>query len=368
MLRRKRLVLVLVSILIVIVLGSLIVPKVINPYYTHLAQLNYNPGWRERVLSRAAIDRRMFEDSFAQMPVIADDWSKSDYKFHLNDNGTAQIPKVIWTYWRGSLLSMSDIIQRCMQTWKESNPEYEIRLVSSKNIHEFIPKDAPPECQLPPGFNELESYLQADWLRLTLLRLHGGIWLDASTILTGSLDFIQSYKGSTEGFMYVLNGLSSHLPKFPLLENWFISSIPNGDFITKWQKEFDFVVRNFGSNGFAYVAHLEETFGHDKVRSLVQYLPYEFEDYLKAHIAAQKVMQINGAKSISTQEASEGPLKFIDSVGWRRRRMASKLNEPIVETPPVIIKLRALERESSEWYIKLFKIRKDSIYSRYLKY
>ena len=32
--------------------------------------------------------------------------------------------------------------------------------------------------------------LRADWIRLELLRRHGGIWLDASTLLTAPLDWV----------------------------------------------------------------------------------------------------------------------------------------------------------------------------------
>jgi mannosyltransferase OCH1-like enzyme len=42
------------------------------------------------------------------------------------------IPKKIWTYWDNDRLP--EIIEKCINTWKKHNPNYEIIVLSKQNL------------------------------------------------------------------------------------------------------------------------------------------------------------------------------------------------------------------------------------------
>ena len=87
--------------------------------------------------------------------------------------------KYIFTFWEPKN-KIPPYIKLCMNTWKKFLPEYKIILLDYTNLDEWL------------GFEYFDNYLyknfslpkQADAIRVAILNKHGGIWLDADTILT----------------------------------------------------------------------------------------------------------------------------------------------------------------------------------------
>ena len=72
--------------------------------------------------------------------------------------------------------------------WEHLAPDWEIRLLHYGNpnhechIHKFIPpKD------LPRTFENLTAPLSSDAVRIALMRLHGGVYMDVSIILLSTI-------------------------------------------------------------------------------------------------------------------------------------------------------------------------------------
>ncbi|CAF1379591.1 unnamed protein product [Adineta steineri] len=248
-----------------------------------------------------------------------------------------QIPLKIWTYWHDE--NVPGMIQNCVANWQHSNPKYKIRLLNKNSLTEWI------KIPLPWNFENLNYSRQADWARLNLLMEHGGIWLDASLIATGSLDFIHEKKEryASEGFMFYLDCFTKN-PSYPVLESWFIASIPHGKFITGWFNEFNFATVNWGNEGEKYLIHLKETYGHEKYQNLLQNI--DGPDYLTIHMAAQKVMQIDGIKAIASEGAEKGPYQILaEQCNWDSRRFAEVMLLSWLGPIPRLIKVRGFERD-----------------------
>ncbi len=98
------------------------------------------------------------------------------------------IPRVIWAYWKGAAPPL--LIQRCFANWRRSSPGYEIRLLDDVSAREWLQ-------EIPSVLDHVSPAKRADWIRLELLRLHGGIWVDASSILTAPLDWVLEQQART---------------------------------------------------------------------------------------------------------------------------------------------------------------------------
>ena len=110
-----------------------------------------------------------------------------------------------------------------INSWVRENKDYDIVLLTFDNLENYL--DLENITPLPRNFDTLSSQFQADWIRLAVLLLHGGIWVDASFVMLESLDFINDIveDEGTDGFMYHLPGWT-RLPEFPYYENWLIAA------------------------------------------------------------------------------------------------------------------------------------------------
>jgi Capsular polysaccharide synthesis protein len=210
----------------------------------------------------------------------------------------ASIPKHIWTYWDTE--SLPPFVQLCIEGWAFYNPDYTVTVLNMNNIGLHISEP------IPANLTSMIPATQSDWIRLAVLKEHGGIWMDATMVVTGPLDFVMAKQQEmkSQGFMFHLNRYTS-LTEFPVLESWFISSIPQGTFVTAWFKEFDWIVRELDGDGDRYLAHLLHTYGQERHDHLRQRIATA--SYLKIHIAAQKVMQIEGLEGIYSEAAEDEP-------------------------------------------------------------
>jgi hypothetical protein len=95
--------------------------------------------------------------------------------------------QIIWQYWGQGYdtESMPEIVRICLNSVDCNKGNYEIIRLSDANVKEYI--DFPEEI-----FNKVRNGLMSrtffsDLLRVSLLSIYGGVWLDATILLTDSL-------------------------------------------------------------------------------------------------------------------------------------------------------------------------------------
>ena len=88
----------------------------------------------------------------------------------------------IFTFWEPRK-SIPAYIQLCMQTWKKFLPHAEIHVLDYSNMADYVDAKAVYGERLFSGSFTLSMI--ADAVRALVLERHGGIWMDADTILTG---------------------------------------------------------------------------------------------------------------------------------------------------------------------------------------
>ena len=91
------------------------------------------------------------------------------------------IPKIIWTFW--SVKSPSYFASLCIDRWIALHPDYRVEVINEENIVDYLTEF---DTTL---FNHPLLPIQnvSDLIRLSLLEIYGGVWLDASVFIEGRI-------------------------------------------------------------------------------------------------------------------------------------------------------------------------------------
>lgn len=281
-------------------------------------------------------------------------------QFHLFGQAVAKeqglaarsIPRTIWAYWNGATVPL--LIQRCFENWRLFHPDFAIHILDDQSVLQHIP-------ELPPELQSLPVAKRSDWIRLELLHRYGGIWLDASTILTESLEWVlrQQAHSNADFIGYYLDRYTSD-PHCPVVESWFMAAPPHSPFIADLQREFTTEV--IGRTGSEYIAHLQRRGLYDSVRQKI-----DIPEYLSIHLAMQVTLRSGRAYAMCLAKAEEGPFFLHVQGQWGRtplkiRLLFSRIRAPLVP----LIKLRNPDRKRLDLYLARGLYVQGSIAQRYL--
>lgn len=264
------------------------------------------------------------------------------------------IPKLIWSYWHEEDQPL--LVKKCIDNWRRYNKDYTINILHSGNLAKFIIKD-----QLPGDFSKLKEFRKADWLRVALLRTYGGIWLDASTFLTRSLDWVMELqqKNNSEFVGFYIDGFSTDKDS-PIIENWFLASAHDSRFIADWYSEFTNEV--ISRNERDYLKMLRDSGAYIDVVQNIKH-----PEYLAMHVAASRITRKKEEYSLTLLRAEETAFFYLHQFKWSRSKLFIQLallkaNSSV----PSIIKFRARERSYFERGLKYKIFRSSSVVGRYL--
>ena len=130
------------------------------------------------------------------------------------------LPRRIWLYWAQGIENAPDVAQACIASWRRHHPDWEIEVLSEANIGDFVDTSG-----IPDGLIHAH---RADFLRLRLLKRHGGVWADATCYCNRPLEHWLPHL-LTGGFF----AFSQPTPD-RLICNWFLASEPEGRIVTDW--------------------------------------------------------------------------------------------------------------------------------------
>lgn len=91
--------------------------------------------------------------------------------------------KKAFTFWEPKE-AIPGYIRLCMETWKVCLPGYEIVVLDYQTLGDYLT----PAEQDAVLWKKMTFAMQSDCIRCAVLKKHGGIWLDADTVLTKPLD------------------------------------------------------------------------------------------------------------------------------------------------------------------------------------
>jgi hypothetical protein len=258
------------------------------------------------------------------------------------------VPQRLWSYWHQGEPPL--VVRRCLENWRRHCPGWQIELITGRTIGQFI-----DPATMPAGFERLTPARQSDWLRLSLLARHGGVWIDASTILTTSLDWLVVAQAQS-GAQYLGFYLQRYTQRegSPIVDSWCMASPPGTRFVTAWRDE---LCHALALGDDAYLEELKRAGRFERLRQGIA-----DPSYLIIHMCAQAVLERGAGYRLQLWRAEDTAYFLQHLSHWRRLRLYRRLLwHPAPERAPPLIKLRGGERRKLEPYLRRGLYRRDSI-------
>jgi hypothetical protein len=232
------------------------------------------------------------------------------------------IPKIIWMYWE--TVELPRYIVKIVDRAKMQNPDHEVVVLSNSTLRSYL-----PEFEIT---GEMLIAHKADIIRLELLYKYGGIWLDCTTILNKSLEWVHSLDKECE---YDLIGyyrdLSTTDYSNPAIETWFLCARPLNAFLKEWLDQLS-PLKSLGSKRYYQMISLRPDY-----ETISQQV--ESPKYLLPNLACQIAMRKQGELSLYLKKAEDSALYLLEYYKrYSRINYAlCRLNIPLDRLP--IIKL-----------------------------
>lgn len=132
--------------------------------------------------------------------------------------------KNLWILWFQGFESCPQIVKSCVKSWEDHNSGWKINLLDETNINKFLQDEDMLEGV---NLNVLSYAHRADIIRLLLLKKFGGVWADATTYCTRSLDLWLPEYAKSDFFAFSNPGPDRQI------SNWFLYSEKNGELVKK---------------------------------------------------------------------------------------------------------------------------------------
>lgn len=190
-----------------------------------------------------------------------------------------QIPQIIWTYWGQGEAEAPEVVRRCIDSWRDLNPGWEVRVLDTETAPDFVDVSDVP-AHLPWRFS-------ANAVKLRLTQRYGGVWADPTVLCHRPL----------EGWMplHTMSGffvLSDPAPD-RWFDNWFIISEPEGEIISIWERLYTRYLR-----GLRYMP--------DKYFMLIYVLQWHLKTHPKALLTWNRGAKLPAPPSFVLMAALEG--------------------------------------------------------------
>ena len=123
------------------------------------------------------------------------------------------IPRKLWLLWYQGVAEAPFIVKKCIDSWVNKKPTWEVIVLDSSNLNDYIKLDVPEDV-----LENIPLTQQSDLVRMLLLSKYGGVWADATTFCTKPLD--EWIEGCSESGFFVF-----HKPgRDRVMSIWFVAS------------------------------------------------------------------------------------------------------------------------------------------------
>ena len=141
-----------------------------------------------------------------------------------------QIPNRAWGFWAQGAEDLHPVIGLCLDSWRKNGGFDQIDILDAASVFDFLSRES-----LPGNFAKLPVQIQSDLVRLGVLDKYGGVWMDASTLVTSEvMPWVDSRAGHSGLFMFQNPGRGKGGRRF---ETGFIAARQGHPFISDWLQQ-----------------------------------------------------------------------------------------------------------------------------------
>ena len=158
-----------------------------------------------------------------------------------------RVPRKIWMYWNQGWKDTPLIVGTCRASWQNLNRSWSMNLLTDENLEEHV--------ELPRFYKSIRRDLTttafSDVLRIHLLRIHGGVWADATTFCVRPLDeWIDDCTSSAGFFAYSKPGRNRPIA------SWFLAAHAGSQIVASYSQAVDNLWRAFVSGRYSALQRL----------------------------------------------------------------------------------------------------------------
>lgn len=236
----------------------------------------------------------------------------SDYIFTKPSSNINGIPKIIWTYWH-DLTQVPTLVSKCIDTWIYHNKEYIINILDDTKFKNLTNIDIDESFSIT---NTRTHQKKSDFIRLNIIYLFGGIWLDASIICGKSLDWLYQHEVDFIGY----NAPNSN----DIIDSWFMAAIPRSllihDSLAEFNKSLSY------TNDKDYCTDMIKQYPvPSKIIELLPYITIQLCMWIPYYLNKYKIFLLSST-------AISEPFYFINKYNWNSISMyRSFIKNPIIE-------------------------------------
>lgn len=120
-------------------------------------------------------------------PIIAAYYNNKITKYDLPAKISFENEKIIWQYWgQGTKQQdLPEVVQLCFDSVDQYKGDYQVIRLDDQTVKDYL--DLPDFIIEKQKRGALGRTFYSDLLRIALLRTYGGVWLDATILLTGPI-------------------------------------------------------------------------------------------------------------------------------------------------------------------------------------
>ena len=101
------------------------------------------------------------------------------------DSARPGLNRTIWTYWDSGFDAAPEVVQVCLESWRERNPGWAVVALSDENLTEYVDDETLATLR---SLNNITIQKFSNLLRFYLMARHGGVWVDATCYCAKPLD------------------------------------------------------------------------------------------------------------------------------------------------------------------------------------
>lgn len=265
-------------------------------------------------------------------------------------NKLKPIPKIIWSYWDSP--EFPKLVKDCINNTRIQNPDFNYIIITPQNLCEYLP-DFPNHLKFP------SIPYKSDYIRLSLLKKYGGIWMDITTVLTDSLNWILELqkRHRFDFFAFHNPAMMTENKGYPLIESWFVAANSDSELIRDWWIEFDFVTKTDDPSCYYLGTKNFKDFSYN--------IPKQFHSYLIIHLSCQKILHSNKKYNYFLLSAKdEGMFYYYNSNSYRDYCMNLTVKSAVKKISK-IIKLTGSDRREIDAFNKFGLMKKNSIFYKF---